>query len=210
MPSNLKGSQSNENLKQKSLMSFFSKPQAATSSGNSSSVKRRVADLSSDPADHPESSPLFKTPKTRVVSSAAVKSANFSRSSDGGDSAKDTPPTSDAIDVDMLSEEEEEIRPKNVSDLIHSNQTTIDHFQTRIKRKIVVEDSDEEEARPAKKKPVTKKQRLSEHPSDRDDQASGEDDNAPVNSFTQKLSQFKKPTKIKTNCASFSLLCNCD
>jgi DNA mismatch repair protein MSH6 len=109
MASKLK-SQSGDKLKQKSLTSFFGKS-SAVPSNNAGTTRKRVLDSSSDPPDHPTSSP-YKMP--RVASSVAVKDATFSRSSDGGSSFKDTPPTSDPIDVDMFSDDDEEPRPKTV------------------------------------------------------------------------------------------------
>jgi len=59
--------------------------------------------------------PESKKPDARILNSSAGRSP---LSSDGGYSAMDTPPTSDIVDVDMLSEEEEpkeRIQVKSVS-----------------------------------------------------------------------------------------------
>jgi len=106
--SNLKPSQSKENLKQKSLMSFFSKgPQTPATPA----VKRRLQDTSSDAP--PSSSPLNLTPNPRKASSSSMMSATFTGSSDGKSHRTGSPPpSSDAVDVDMLSDEEEQ--PKKV------------------------------------------------------------------------------------------------
>lgn len=133
MAPKLKSSQSNEKLKQKSLMSFFGKPAPGDSpSSGARSSQSRVADSSSDPPDATQSSPFPKTPKTRVGSSSAVKNATFSRSSDGGSSHHETPPTSDAIDVDMLSDEEDKApKPRNVRDMFQINKHTLTLFDNR-------------------------------------------------------------------------------
>lgn len=133
MAPKLKSSQSNEKLKQKSLMSFFAKPApGASPSSGASSSQSRVADISSDPPDPSQSSPHPKTPKTRVASSSAVKNATFSRSSDGGSSIHETPPTSDPIDVDMLSEEEgEDPKPKTVRVMPKKNEHYTNNFDNR-------------------------------------------------------------------------------
>jgi DNA mismatch repair protein MSH6 len=110
--SKLKPSQSKENLKQKSLMSFFSKgPQTQTPA--TPAAKRRLQDTSSDAPS--SSSPLKQTPKFRKASSSSVMSAALSGSSDGKSHRTGSPPpSSDAVDVDMLSDEEE-LQPKKVS-----------------------------------------------------------------------------------------------
>lgn len=108
--SNSKG----EGMKQKSLMSFFgkadtgstlakAKTNAKTTSANSSKKSAVKA------IDLEEQSGSLHTPKGKGASqSSGISSAKYSRSSDGGSSAIETPPTSDAIDVDMSSEVDEE------------------------------------------------------------------------------------------------------
>ena len=109
--SNIKPPQSKENLKQKSLMSFFSKgPQTQTPA--TPAAKRRLPDTSSDAP--PSSSPLKQTPNLRKASSSSVLSAAFTGSSDGKSNRTGSPPpSSDVFDVDMLSDPEEE-QPKKV------------------------------------------------------------------------------------------------
>ena len=109
--SNLKPSQSKESLKQKSLMSFFSKgPQAQSPA--TPAAKRSLQDTSSDAA--PSSSPLKQTPNFRKPSSSSVMSATLTGSSDGKSNRTGSPPpSSDAFDVDMLSDEDE-VQPKKV------------------------------------------------------------------------------------------------
>ena len=108
--SKLKPSQSKENLKQKSLMSFFSKgPQTQTPA--TPAAKRRLQDTSSDAP--PSSSPLRQTPNLRKASASSVMSAAFTGSSDGKSHRTGSPPpSSDAVDVDMLDDDEEQ--PKKV------------------------------------------------------------------------------------------------
>lgn len=109
--SNLKPSQSKENLKQKSLMSFFSKgPQTQTPV--TPAARRHIQGAPSDAP--PSSSPLKQTPNLRKASSSSIMSAALTGSSDGKSTRTGSPPpSSDAIDVDMLSDEEEE-QPKKV------------------------------------------------------------------------------------------------
>lgn len=102
--------QSKEAPKQKSLMSFFSKgPQ--TQAPTTPALKRRLQDASSDA---PSSSPLDQTPRLRKTSTSSVMGATFTGSSDGKSNRTGSPPpSSDVIDIDMLSDEEEE-QPKKV------------------------------------------------------------------------------------------------
>ncbi|KAI6129543.1 muts domain V-domain-containing protein [Pisolithus croceorrhizus] len=144
---------SGENMKQKSLMNFFSKPTDSAKPAKSPAQR----------AQAPES-------PVEVLTSPAVPSC---RSSDAGSGFKDTPPTSDPVDVDMLSDEE--ILYAYIS-------------QPRTKRKGIVFESDDEAGAPAhtqsspcrgrSKKPRT---------------ASPSDDEHDVTSkFSSRLSRFKK------------------
>jgi DNA mismatch repair protein MSH6 len=108
-----KQKQQQEGMKQKSLMGWFSNPPDAKSSPVAAKPTRprlssTVADASSSTA--PSSSlPLPQEPETPVQkkkNTAAVSDANFTKSSDGGSSMPDVPPSSDPIDVDILSDEE--------------------------------------------------------------------------------------------------------
>lgn len=112
-------------MKQKSLMSFFSKapgapsttesktvdtPQKPLKAGNTSKtdVERVRDDTSSDPP-----APEARTPLSKNASqSSIVYDAGYTRSSDGAESYVQTPPTSDPIDVDMLSAEEDDAKAK--------------------------------------------------------------------------------------------------
>ncbi len=94
-------------LKQKSLVSFFSKPGGGASASQGKPQQTPVIRKSSAlTAGADASSPAREpyTPKTkanaRTLSSSVIPSSASSR-------AASTPPTSDAIDVDMLSEGEE-------------------------------------------------------------------------------------------------------
>jgi hypothetical protein len=93
--------------KQKSLLGWLSKP-ADTKVPNSSSAVRNTPVTSSSPSGRES---IFETPsaKKRTTLGAdtpAIRSATFTKSSDGGTSFNETPPTSDPIDVDMSSDED--------------------------------------------------------------------------------------------------------
>ncbi|KAF9225721.1 DNA mismatch repair protein Msh6 [Gyrodon lividus] len=113
---------STDNMKQKSLMNFFGKPPDAKFS------KPTEATTKSTSAAKPSRTPESKTTSSRVVSSSVARS---SRSSDVESSVKDTPPTSEPIDIDMLSDEEVK--------------SSTNKTKTRPKRKIVIADSDDDE-----------------------------------------------------------------
>ncbi|KAH7923446.1 DNA mismatch repair protein Msh6 [Leucogyrophana mollusca] len=182
---------SNENTKQKSLMNWLGKPgEVKPKTGNAS-----TASASSQTVHTPASKP----PSVRALTSS-------SKSSDTGNSFGGTPPTSDPIDVDMLSDGEE--RPKQKQNV-------------RVKRKIVIEDSDDEgdtsttvNATQAKYRTSSpeyydksspsrarvKKPRVSKLPSDDDD-----DDDEAATSFSARLTRFKKsPTKHSRKSGSSS------
>ncbi|KAJ6618260.1 muts domain V-domain-containing protein [Mycena sp. CBHHK59/15] len=160
--------------KQKSLMVWFGK--APAKSEPKSTPKQSTSSVASKVPQTPES----KRPNVAFLNSSAAAST----SSYGGSSAKDTPPTSDAvIDVDMLSSEEENRRVR---------------VRTG-KRKIIMEDSDEErmlseassvhlgsspDSRKAPKKP-----RLSAllYGDEEDEEAK-----EVSNSFSKRLTHFKK------------------
>lgn len=125
MAPNAKDKATAEPKKQKSLMAFFSKGPAATPSAKSAGkpfvapkpVKRDASQSSVSSAISHASpvTPELKRPNVRALNSSAAAS---SASSYGGSSVKDTPPTSDLIDVDMLSDEEDRnqrVRVKTVS-----------------------------------------------------------------------------------------------
>ncbi|KAJ6606598.1 muts domain V-domain-containing protein [Mycena vulgaris] len=159
--------------KQKSLMSWFGKTPAKPA------PKATPAESSASNAKTVPQTPKSKAPNVSVLNSSAAASA-----SSYGSSSKETPPTSDAvIDVDMLSSEEEVRRVRVKTG----------------KRKIIMEDSDEErmlseassikqgsspDARKAPKKP-----RLSALLSDEE-----EDDGAKTasSSFSKRITHFKK------------------
>jgi DNA mismatch repair protein MSH6 len=114
-----------ENMKQKSLINFFGKPGAKQAGA--------------------------PTPASKSASSKPVRSKlASSASSDVENRVKDTPPTSDAIDVDMLLDEQavkSSTRGEPVSSLHFSPHrsrfTSIP--QTRHKRKLVIADSDDDQ-----------------------------------------------------------------
>ncbi|KAJ3753736.1 muts domain V-domain-containing protein [Lentinula raphanica] len=197
-------SKSSESLKQKSLMSFFGKPQQSTPS---SQTKKSKPAKSKDtqptgkpkpkPKDASSDSPL-QTPATKKMNSRVPNSSLAASSSSYGSDIKDTPPTSDAIDVDMLDtmESEESVRSKP---------------RTTTKRRRVVEDSDEDvqvsgassSSRPSSSLPPSsplertsrlKKARYSEPLTEEDED---EEDEEVTNSFTQRMTKFKKSPEKK-------------
>ncbi|KAG6377351.1 muts domain V-domain-containing protein [Boletus reticuloceps] len=178
---------SSENMKQKSLMNFFGKPGAK-------------------PAKPTGASTLASVQSRRTHSQLGGGSA----SSDVESSVKDTPPTSDPIDVDLLSDEERVKSPRVKL--------------TRNKRKIVIADSDEdqdENETTIAKSPVyrtsspdyhdgsspsrgrTKKPRMAVLSSD--------DEQCDVASFGSRLSRFRKsPVKRSRPSRSSSPVDNDD
>ncbi|KAF8556832.1 DNA mismatch repair protein Msh6 [Imleria badia] len=188
MPSQRKAPEkraSSENMKQKSLINFF---------GKSGAKPAKPAGAS--------------TPASKSVPSKPVRSqtARGSASSDVESSVKDTPPTNDPIDVDMLSDEQAVKSPRGKP--------------TRHKRKIVIADSDDdqdEQATTLSNSPVyrtsspdyhvgsspskgrTKKPRVAVLSSDEEE--------ADVASFGSRLSRFKKsPVKRPLSSRSSSPL----
>ena len=193
--SNLKPSQSKENLKQKSLMSFFSKgPQTPATAAPA--VKRRLQDTSSD--GPPSSSPLSRTPNPRKVSTSSVMSATLTGSSDGkSHRAGSPPPSSDAVDVDMLSDEEEQ--PKRVCPCyVHRlHRIRLCFLSQRIKRKISVQDTDDSDPGLTEAPGRAKKRRISRPPSEEPEE---NEEDVRKNAFTKKLQQFKKSPRKKAQC----------
>ncbi|KAF7338601.1 DNA mismatch repair protein [Mycena venus] len=159
--------------KQKSLMSFFGKAPAKPSPKESASNASKVPQT-------PES----KRPDLSALNSSAA----VSTSSYGGSSSKnDTPPTSDVIDVDMLSSEEEDRRARVKTG----------------KRKIILEDSDEERmasegssihqaSSPTEVRKASKKPRLSVSSALLSDEEEDEAAKEASKSFSKRLTHFKK------------------
>ncbi|KAJ7197253.1 muts domain V-domain-containing protein [Mycena pura] len=164
-----KSSKAGDAPKQKSLMTWFGK--APDNPPRKSTPKQPASNATTVPQ-----TPESKRPDLRVLNSSAAASA----SSYGGSSSKDTPPTSDVIDIDMLSDQEDQrVRV------------------TTGKRKIVVDDSDEERmaseassvhhtSSPGKK--VPKKPRLSALLSDEEEEGA----RSGSSSFLKRLTHFKK------------------
>ncbi|KAF6764079.1 DNA mismatch repair protein msh6 [Ephemerocybe angulata] len=205
-----------ESLKQKSLMSFFSKGPATTSKAtpklktpatkNSSTAKdtgstsNTKQDASKPRKTAPESSPLQpKTPNIKSLSTKALTSS-VGPSSPTSSRGVSTPPTSDPIDVDM--------------DIMASSEPEEERATSRPKRKAVVVDSDDEDdeapIRPAGRSRLSrhrgsspteaasrKKARLSEGLSDDEE----DEEDLPLKSFTQRLSRFKKSPKKKKSAS---------
>lgn len=87
-------------LKQKSLVSFFSKPGGTSSTTPGKTLRKSSAMSVGGDASSPAGEP--RTPANiRTLTSSVIPSSPSSR-------AASTPPTSDAIDVDMLSDGGEE------------------------------------------------------------------------------------------------------
>ncbi|PSS36954.1 hypothetical protein PHLCEN_2v1170 [Hermanssonia centrifuga] len=200
-----------DKMKQKSLMSFFgkastnvtkAKPGLSSPEGSpkASRSSRTLTDRSSDPPVYETNIPLSKGGSQ----SSTLGSTNYTRGSNEASSSRDTPATSDPIDVDMLSAEEEEPIGKN---------TKTKTLVTR-KRKIVLEDSEDDlqdvdtaayrkglsayqpspEANEAKSR-AKKRPRVSAMLSDDNE----DDGDGPVVSFTQRLTKFKPTAKSKQN-----------
>ncbi|KAF9528358.1 muts domain V-domain-containing protein [Crepidotus variabilis] len=211
---------STDAMKQKSLTSFFAKPGAISSSskpfkppapkqsisGSKSSNAETHASTSSSKnavkSNTPSSPAEPKTPEAPHTSS----SSGFQPSSVAYSRRASSPPTSDAIDVDMIDSEEE-------SQLSSAKSVG----QSRQKRKVVLDDSDNEatsKGQLGKKKerqfdssPTAairnnpKRQRISKLISEDED----EDEEAETSrtSFSQRLSRFKKsPVKAKSRSRS--------
>ncbi|KXN86517.1 DNA mismatch repair protein msh6 [Leucoagaricus sp. SymC.cos] len=178
-----------DTYKQKSLTSFFSKPVPGTSNSQAKPplkpvVRKSSAMSISEDASSPTREP--QTPETRAVTSRTLNSSVVASSTSSR--AASTPPTSDPIDVDMLSDGEE------------AETETQRHVKsvTYKKRKIVA-DSDEETAPTKPRKSVpdssplptndrSKRQRLLAAAGEDED----EDEDEASSSFSQRLSRFKK------------------
>jgi DNA mismatch repair protein MSH6 len=106
MPPKSKPQEQKDEKKQKSLLGWLSKPAATKVANPSSAVNGPVTSSSPSGRDSIFETPSNKKRITLGTDSPAVRSANFTRSSDGGRSANETPPTSDPIDVDMSSDED--------------------------------------------------------------------------------------------------------
>ncbi|KAJ7591055.1 DNA mismatch repair protein Msh6 [Mycena floridula] len=130
----------------------------------------------------------FVTPR-KMEPEGSMSSSPFS----GGTSSKDTPPTSDFIDIDMLSDDDQPIQVKSVN----------------AKRKMIIADSDEEtmaasaaSSSPTETRGRLKKARLSAAPSDDDDEEEIQAEAA--SSFSKRLTHFKRvsPKKSRSKASS--------
>ena len=99
--------------KQKSLLGWLSNPVAAKGASSSMGQPRLGTVNPSATSSSPGGvDSIFETPSTTKwrtnigAISPAVENATYSRSSDGGRSINDTPPTSDPVDVDISSDED--------------------------------------------------------------------------------------------------------
>lgn len=153
LPAKPKPQEQKDPKKQKSLLGWLSKPTDTTKVANSSSAVRNTPITSSSPSGRES---IFETPSTKKrttlgADAPAVRSATFTKSSDGGTSFNETPPTSDPIDVDLSSDEDVPGRGlKSVCGTCTYAFTSLGDrrfvSQVRTKRKIAIEDSDEGEA----------------------------------------------------------------
>lgn len=140
--------------KQKSLLGWLSNP-AASKGASSGLEQRRLGNPSTTSSSPAGRDSIFETPSTNRRTnigaiSSAVDSATYTRSSDGGKSFNETPPTSDPIDVDISSDED--IPNREIKSVCHSHICAYTLIvkrvvcsQTRAKRKMAIEDSDEGE-----------------------------------------------------------------
>ncbi|KAI0764567.1 DNA mismatch repair protein Msh6 [Trametes elegans] len=186
-----------DKMKQKSLTSFFGKPSGKADSAKVIPKAKPVATPKAaktstqenagavDAPSSPEKE--AQTPLAKGSSqSTGVVSATYTRSSEGGSSARETPPTSDPIDVDMMSEAEEQA-------VVQSSAQ---------KRKIVVEDSDDDlpPSDPiAYKDAPTRSKRARMSAVFSDEEEHDEDDAPRLNSFAKRLTKYQKsPSKGKS------------
>ncbi|TFK72470.1 DNA mismatch repair protein Msh6 [Pluteus cervinus] len=188
-----------DKMKQKSLMTFFQKPSAT---GASKAPIQRTPAASSSAKSRPDASkntstsvtePKTPEPKPRNTKALLASVAASSTSSYASSSFKDTPPSSDAIDVDMISDEDEDPVPRKVA---------------MRKRKAASDDSggEEESSAPAKRRIAkhrsespkkrdgrVKKQRVAKALTDDDEGRDSDEPDEAATSFAQRLTQFKKP-----------------
>ncbi|KAH9848373.1 DNA mismatch repair protein Msh6 [Lenzites betulinus] len=191
-----------DKMKQKSLMSFFGQPSAKDSQGDAKTPAKAKPKVAATPKTSTKTagkekfseqdvSSEIRTPLPKGSSqSSGIVSSTYTRSSEGGSSTRDTPPTSDPIDVDMTTDvDEQDAAPSSASK----------SGNTRQKRKIVVEDSDEDLP---SSDPVAYKQSSSRSKKPRmsaifsDDEEAAEEDMPKLNSFAKRLTKYQKsPTK---------------
>ena len=140
-------------MTQKSLMSFFNKAGASSSSKpkeqplkagkatpsapaiqsskTADALERALTDTSSDPPVPPGA----RTPVSKHASSSSIViDATYTRSSDGAHSYAQTPPTSDPIDVDMLSPDEDQVQVKKPARATVSGSVILDRVWTEYMR----------------------------------------------------------------------------
>jgi hypothetical protein len=100
-------------------------PIPAASKGASSSLEQpRLGNPSTTSSSPGGRDSIFETPSTKHrtkigAMSSAVEGATYTRSSDGGRSFNETPPTSDPIDVDISSDED--IPSREVKSVCHTH-----------------------------------------------------------------------------------------
>ncbi|KAF8636930.1 hypothetical protein AX17_003181 [Amanita inopinata Kibby_2008] len=190
-----------ESLKQKSLMSWFSKgPSTAAHSGkrkpntqtSNASKDADKSSLSRDvplPTSSPESAKSVGTECDEGMVASNVKNETRMGSVGASSTEGSTPPTSDLVDIDMLSADD--------GDGNDERSPEVQIRRVRGKRKLVINDSEDDEKEVVQKKKSayrvvenkttrTKKQRTEEV------LASDEDDDVRT-SFSRRLTHFKRP-----------------
>ncbi|KAF5379188.1 hypothetical protein D9615_005989 [Tricholomella constricta] len=175
----------NGETKQKSLMSWFAKGSTATPNAKPKAKSTKPVAPSDDASTPQPSSQEPRTPASKASNYDALNSSAMASSSSRGHS---TPPTSDPIDIDMLSSDEQDAHPVQKP--------------MQRKRKVLLVDSDGEEVPTNKQRKsaqhssspvakVAKKQRLSKALTDDDDEDEEENEEVKT-SFSQRLTNFKK------------------
>lgn len=97
---------SNAEPKQKSLMTWFGKGPAATPNSKTTKPSVKGSAKSSASQSQPSSSQEPRTPESKSLDFNALNSSVMASSASS--IGRSTPPTSDPIDVDMMSSDEDE------------------------------------------------------------------------------------------------------
>lgn len=95
------------NMKQKSLMSFFGKPAAGKFTSSQNPARQSNKQTSSASSASKLQNPTTPEAKSSDILAPTSSAGGSTGSSGGCSSVKQTPPTSDLVDVDMLSAEED-------------------------------------------------------------------------------------------------------
>ncbi|KAG7098886.1 hypothetical protein E1B28_000786 [Marasmius oreades] len=200
MTSNLK-SKSSETLKQKSLMSFFGKHSNNSSSSSTKPARKTSAtdiektDVSKKEVPEQAVSVTPQTPASHVLDST-LSAPNTSSSP--ASTLKDTPPTSDAIDIDMLSDPEEPIAKQRINKrkvILDSDSDVLASARSTTSRRSSLPASSDSS-------PVlrlgygSKRARMSSPLSDE------EEDDRSLGTFNQRLTRFKQSSNKRSRASS--------